>query len=52
VRDLVHCEASWPGWLDRLLTHPVEGLAQYERLFHLLTMGQGAIKVYCRVAAM
>jgi threonine dehydrogenase-like Zn-dependent dehydrogenase len=49
VRDLVHCEASWPGWLGRLLTHPVDGLADYERLFHLLTMGQGAIKVFCRV---
>ena len=41
---------SIPGWLGRLLTHPVDGLENYARLFELLTMGKGAIKVYCRVA--
>jgi threonine dehydrogenase-like Zn-dependent dehydrogenase len=50
VKDLAQCEAQFPGWLGRLLTHPVEGLENYGRLFELLTMGKGAIKVYCRVA--
>ena len=50
VRDLATCEAEYPGWLPRLLTHPVDGLENYERLFDLLTMGKGAVKVYCRVA--
>ena len=50
VKDLALSEAQFPGWLGRLLTHPVDGLENYGRLFELLTMGQGAIKVYCRVA--
>lgn len=50
VKDLATCEAQYPGWLARLLTHPVDGLANYRRLFELLTMGKDAIKVYCRVA--
>jgi hypothetical protein len=50
VRDLATCEAEYPGWLPRLLTHPVDGLENYGQLFELLTMGKGAVKVYCRVA--
>lgn len=50
VKDLAQCEATFTGWLGRLLTHPVEGLSNYRQLFEQLTMGQGAIKVYCRVA--
>ena len=29
VRDMAVAEAQYPGWLSRLLTHPVEGLEQY-----------------------
>ena len=50
VKDMATCEAQYPGWLSRLLTHPVDGLENYGKLFELLTMGKGAIKVYCRVA--
>ncbi len=50
VKDLAQCEAQFPGWLSRLLTHPVDGLENFERLFELLTMGKGVIKAYCRVA--
>ena len=50
VKDLAQCEAQYPGWLSRLLTHPVQGLENYGKLFELLTMGKGAIKVYCKVA--
>ena len=50
VRDLAQAEAQYPGWLSRLLTHPVKGLDNYEVLFDHLTSGKGAIKVYCEVA--
>lgn len=50
VKDLATCEAQYPGWLGRLLTHPVEGLANYAQLIELLTMGKGVIKAYCKVA--
>jgi hypothetical protein len=50
VRDMAQAEAEYPGWLPRLLTHPIKGLENYEQLFHLLLNGNGAIKVYCEVA--
>ena len=50
VKDMATCEAQYPGWLGRLLTHPVDGLENYGQLFEELTMGKGAIKVFCRVA--
>jgi glucose 1-dehydrogenase len=50
ARDLAHAESLYPGWLLRLLTHPVKGLENYEELFDNLTMAKGAIKVYCEVA--
>jgi len=49
VRDLAQAEAQYPGWLPRLLTHPVKGLESYEKLFETLTMAKGAIKVFCEV---
>ena len=39
-----------PGWLARLLTHPVRGLDRYAELFETLGSARGAIKVYCEVA--
>jgi threonine dehydrogenase-like Zn-dependent dehydrogenase len=50
VRDLSHAELQYPGWLQRLLTHPVKGLGNYEELFDKLTNARGAIKIYCEVA--
>ncbi len=50
VGNLVHCEAQYPGWLARLLTHPVAGLEHYGDLLEHLTMGKGVIKAFCRVA--
>lgn len=50
VRDLVNAETSYPGWLEKLLTHPVRGLENYAQLFENLTNGAGAIKVFCVVA--
>jgi glucose 1-dehydrogenase len=50
VRDMAHAEAEYPGWLARLLTHPVRGLAQYRELFDRLQNPNGAIKIFCEVA--
>ena len=50
VRDMAMAESQFPEWLNRLLTHPVRGLENYDELFHHLTNGSGAIKVYCQVA--
>jgi threonine dehydrogenase-like Zn-dependent dehydrogenase len=50
VRDMAQSEAEYPGWLGRLLTHPVKGLESYRELFETLTTAKGAIKVFCEVA--
>jgi threonine dehydrogenase-like Zn-dependent dehydrogenase len=50
VKDLAQCEAQFPGWLRRLLTHPVRGLENVAELFRTLTTARDAIKVYCEVA--
>jgi glucose 1-dehydrogenase len=50
VKDLAQAEAQYPGWLERLLTHPVKGLENYEELFEKLIKAKGAIKVFCEVA--
>jgi threonine dehydrogenase-like Zn-dependent dehydrogenase len=50
VKDLAQAEAEYPGWLRRLLTHPVKGLDNYVELFAKLTNPNGAIKVFCEVA--
>src|SRR5438552_1911166 len=50
VKDLAQAEAEYPGWLNRLLTHPVKGLENYKELFDKLGNGSRAIKVFCEVA--
>jgi threonine dehydrogenase-like Zn-dependent dehydrogenase len=50
ARDLAVAEAQYPGWLARLLTHPVKGLERCAELFEALASAPGAIKVYCEVA--
>ncbi len=50
VGDMALAAAEFPGWLDRLLTHPVPGLDRFGDLYELLTHGQGVIKAYCQVA--
>jgi threonine dehydrogenase-like Zn-dependent dehydrogenase len=49
VRDMSQAEAEYPGWLSRLLTHPVRGLEGYRELFDHLRNPNGAIKIYCEV---
>ena len=50
VGDLAQAEAEYPGWLERLLTHPVRGLDRYRELFERLDNPNGAIKIFCEVA--
>src|ERR1044072_3964705 len=50
VKDMAQAESEYPGWLGRLLTHPVRGLENYSELFEKLTGASGAIKVFCEVA--
>jgi threonine dehydrogenase-like Zn-dependent dehydrogenase len=50
VRDLSQAELEYPGWLNRLLTHPVKGLDNYKELFDKLLNAKGAIKIFCEVA--
>jgi len=50
VDDLVQASLRVPGWLERLLTTPVAGLWQYERMFEHLERGDG-IKVFVEVKA-
>jgi glucose 1-dehydrogenase len=42
-------EAHYPGWLERLLTHPVQGLDNYQEMIRLLTEEKGAVKVFVEV---
>jgi glucose 1-dehydrogenase len=50
VRDMSQAEAEYPGWLPKLLTHPVRGLDGYKELFKRLQNPNGAIKIFCEVA--
>ncbi len=50
VQDLSQTELSHPGWLARLLTHPIKGLERYDELLRTLTGTAGSIKVFCEVA--
>ena len=49
VKDLSQAELVYPGWLKKLLTHPVKGLENYEKLFEALINGKNAIKVFCEI---
>lgn len=51
VKDLSTAELQYPGWLRRLLTHPVKGLENHGEMMRMLTEAKGSIKVYCEVAA-
>jgi threonine dehydrogenase-like Zn-dependent dehydrogenase len=50
VRDLANAELQWPGWLPKLLTHPIEGLDRYREAMRLLTEGKDVIKVFVKVS--
>jgi glucose 1-dehydrogenase len=49
VRDIAMAQARWPGWLERLLTHPIHGLDAAPKAIELLGTA-GAIKVFVEVS--
>jgi glucose 1-dehydrogenase len=49
--DLVKACTFYPGWLEKLLTHPVDGLENHEQMLRELTEAKDAIKVFVQVAA-
>ena len=52
VKDIALAEAMYPGWLERMMTHKVDGLEDYEKVFDILENGSKykAIKTYFEVA--
>jgi threonine dehydrogenase-like Zn-dependent dehydrogenase len=48
--DLSQAELQYPNWLSKLLTHPIDGLENYDQMIRTLTTAKGAIKVYVDVA--
>lgn len=48
VKDMALAEAMYPGWLGRMLTHRVDGLDNFGKVFEILqNSGEyGAIKTY------
>lgn len=50
VKDLSQAKLEYGDWLERLLTHPVKGLENFNELFEKLNNGQNVIKVFCEVS--
>jgi hypothetical protein len=48
VRDMAVAEAHHPGWLARLLTHPIAGLDNFADALALLS-APGVIKTYINI---
>jgi threonine dehydrogenase-like Zn-dependent dehydrogenase len=51
AKELAQAELEYPGWLAKLLTHPIRGPENYQDLLRPLTEAKVAIKVFCEVAA-
>ncbi len=51
VYDMALASAQYPGWMKRLLTHPVRGLENHAEMLRLLTEEKSAIKVFVEVAS-
>ncbi len=51
AKDLAQAVSRYHGWLNKLLTHPVKGLENYQQMMDLLTTAKDAIKVYVDVSA-
>lgn len=51
VKDFALCEAMYPGWLSGMLTHKVEGLENFAKVFDILDNSSqyNAIKTYFEV---
>lgn len=50
IAHLALGEAMFPGVLQRILTHPVDGLGNFQEMIRLLVEDRNALKVYVNVA--
>ena len=50
IRDLALGDMMYPGVLEKILTHPVDGLGNYEEMMRLLVDDKDALKVYVDIA--
>lgn len=51
VRDLTQCQSLYPGWLDKILTHPIDGIDNFRQMFDLLNNGApGMVKTFCEIS--
>jgi threonine dehydrogenase-like Zn-dependent dehydrogenase len=50
IGDLMRAEASYPGWLEQLLTTRIDGLDRPDEMLDRLRHDHEAIKVYVQVA--
>jgi threonine dehydrogenase-like Zn-dependent dehydrogenase len=50
IRDLALGEVMFPGVIEKILTHPVAGLENYQEMMRLLVEEKSALKVYVCVA--
>lgn len=53
VKEIALCEAAYPGWLGRMLTHKVDGLENFDKVFEILNNSaeHRAIKAFFDVKA-
>jgi threonine dehydrogenase-like Zn-dependent dehydrogenase len=50
IRDLALGDATYPNTIAQILSHPVEGLDNYQEMMRLLVQEKSALKVYVNVA--
>ena len=50
IRDLALGDMMYPGVLAKILTHPVDGLDNYQEMMRLLVEDKDALKVFINVA--
>lgn len=50
IADLAYAESMFPGVVQKILTHPVDGLDNYAEMMRLLVEDKSALKVYMNVS--
>jgi threonine dehydrogenase-like Zn-dependent dehydrogenase len=50
VKDFAHAQQEYSGWLNKLLTHPIDGLENYQEMMNALVNDKNALKVYVKIA--
>jgi threonine dehydrogenase-like Zn-dependent dehydrogenase len=50
IKDLALGDVTYPGVIQKILTHPVRGLDNYAEMMRLLVDDKAALKVYVEVA--